>query len=224
MENRLKLLKHIPSTFQKRLHLGKKAMKNQSLLSAILLVMSLHCWSQEKTNPIIFTEFMLGYAGGSSQGLASGINLNYQTDNHLLTLRYNNVTEFKTDFFLYIPIASHTIEQVDDIGLLYGRRKIQDNFSYSYSAGIALVKKRELISEENDNFVYEKDQAVGVPFEFSIKWFNREKERYRIYCLIPVGKPISFSRSIGFKFFGNVSKTTYMGLGLTYGFGWHKNY
>lgn len=199
-------------------------MKNQSLFLGIILFLVLNCRAQEKTNPIIFTEFMLGYAGGSSQGLASGINLNYQKGNHLLTLRYHNVIEFKTDFFLYFPIASHTIEQVDDIGLLYGRRKIQDNFSYSYSAGIALVKKRELISEENNNFVYEKDQAVGLPFEFSIKWFNRDKERYRIYYLIPVGKPTSFSRSIGFKFFGNVSKTTYMGLGLTYGFGWHKNY
>lgn len=181
-------------------------------------------FSQEKTNPILFTEFILGFADGGSQGFTSGVNLNYQKDSHLFTLRYVNVVEFKTDFFLFFPIASYTIQQVDDVGLLYGNRTIKNNFSYSYSAGISLVKKKELISEENDDFIYEKDQGVGLPFEFSIKWFNRDKERYRIYCLIPVGKPIAFSRSIGFKFFGNVSKTTYMGLGVTYGFGWHKNY
>lgn len=202
-------------------------MKKQSPLLGILLFLTLNCWSQEeKTNPILFTEITLGYAGGSSNGLATGLNLNYQIDNHLITARYMNVVEFKTDWFFYFPIASSTIEEADDYGLLYGRRKTYGNYSLSYSAGVSYMKTRELIAEddENDIRVYSTDSGVGLPFEFNIKWFNSQKERYRIYGIIPVGKPISFSRSIGFKFFGTVSKSTFMGLGITYGFGWHKNY
>lgn len=200
-------------------------MKNQTLLVGIILFLTISGWSQEqKTNPIVFTEFLVGYAGGSSQGLASGINLNFQKNNHLFTARYLNVTEFRVDWLIIIPTASTTIEQVHDVGLLYGRRKIHNNFSLSYSAGISYVNSRKLISEENNDLVYNRDENVGLPFEMNIKWFNSEKKRYRIYYIVPVGKPTSFSRSIGFKFFGTVSKTTFVGLGLNYGFGWHKNY
>ena len=198
-------------------------MKSQSLFATLILLLFLKSWSQEKTNPILFTEVYFGPAFGSSEGFASGINLNYQTKDNVFTLRHTNVIELKSEFFFLFPIFK-TIEETDEFALLYGRRKIYGNHSFSYSAGVAYVKHKELISEVNDVLLYDTQQGIGFPFEVNIKWFNAKKERYRIYFLIPVGQPTSFSRSIGFKLFGNISKTSFVGLGINYGFGWHKNY
>ncbi len=52
-----------------------------------------------------------------------------------------------------------------------------------------------------------------------------QKGTYKdILWVIPVGPPISFGGSLGFKFAGTVGKTNYVGWGITYSYGWHKNY
>jgi len=59
----------------------------------------------------------------------------------------------------------------------------------------------------------------------NVKWFKKEKKRFRAYYgLIPIGKPTSFGRSFGFKLYGNIGKLSYVGIGINYGFGWHKRY
>jgi hypothetical protein len=205
------------------LHLDKKAMKKSFVITTFILLLMTNCWSQEKTNPILFTEYYFGPAFGSSEGFSNGVNLNYQTKSNLFTLRYTNVVELKAEFIIIFPIFE-TIEQTDEFALLYGKRKIYGNHSFSYSAGVSYVKHKEFVSEENDVRNYDIQDGVGLPFEMNIKWFNAKKERYRIYFLIPVGQPTSFSRSIGFKLYGNISKSSFIGLGINYGFGWHKNY
>lgn len=65
---------------------------------------------------------------------------------------------------------------------------------------------------------------AGVPFEANIHWFKARKERFRIYGLIPLGHPMGFGGSIGLKVFGSVSKNSYIGFGLMYGLGWHREY
>jgi hypothetical protein len=219
-----KSAKSVSSAFQKKLHLGKKAMNKQSLLTTFALLLLLNCWSQEKTNPILFSEYYFGPAFGSSGGFSNGVSLNYQTKENLLTLRYTNNIQLEGKFlFVFFP-AFEVVEQTDEFALLYGRRKTYGNHSFSYSAGVGYVKHKEFINVENDVRNYEIQDGVGLPFEVNIKWFNVKKERYRIYFLIPVGQPTSFSRSIGFKLYGNLSKTSFVGLGINYGFGWHKNY
>ncbi len=198
-------------------------MKNQSLLVTLVLLLFLNSWSQEKSNPILFSEAYLGPAFGKASGFSIGMGLNYQLNANLLSVRYTAVTKNDTDWLFIFPVIK-TLEQTDEFALLYGRRHIYGNHSFSYSSGISYVKNKELISEENDVYIYDTQQGVGLPFEVNIKWFNAKKERYRIYFLIPVGQPTSFSRSIGFKLYGNISKNSFIGLGVNYGFGWHKNY
>ncbi len=198
-------------------------MKNQFLLLTFVLLLCLKSWSQEKSNPILFSEAYLGPALGRASGFSIGMGLNYQLKAHLFTLRYTSVTQNDTDWVFIFPVIK-TLEQTDEFALLYGRRHLYGNHSFSYSSGISYVKNKELISEANDVFTYDTQQGAGLPFEVNIKWFNAKKERYRVLFLVPIGQPISFSRSIGFKLYGNISKNSFVGLGVNYGFGWHKNY
>lgn len=202
----------------------KKAMNKQSLFTTFALLLLSNCWSQEKSNPILFAEYYFGPAFGDSGGFSNGASLNYQTRENLFTLRYTNNVQLEGKFLFFLFPAFEVVEQTDEFGVLYGRRKIYGNHSFSYSAGIAYVKHKEFINLENDVRNFEVQDGVGVPFEMNIKWFNAEKKRYRIYCIVPVGKPTAFSRSIGFKLYGNISKNSFIGLGINYGFGWHKNY
>lgn len=83
---------------------------------------------------------------------------------------------------------------------------------------------RETSYDDNDKKYQTTSRYVGVPFEVAINWFKPEKRRVKIYGLIPVGPATALGGSIGFKFFGNVSQNSYAGLGLTYGFGYHRKY
>lgn len=185
---------------------------------------SLKVVTASKSNPIVFLETFLGYAGGSSEGFVGNVSINYQRNKDLLTFRITELTRHRYDGNVLIFPVYTEVESINEYALLYGKRYVSDNFSYSFSGGASIIN-RKYFSERVDNINYfNYQEGFGFPFEFSIKWFNSQKERYRIYCIVPVGKPTSFSRSIGFKLIGNVSKTTFVGLGISYGFGWHKKY
>ena len=206
------------------LHLIKKEMKKIILILTLLLFQKSICTAQDKTNPIIYIENLIGYANGSSKGITGGAEINYQRKNNLFTYRYLEVTDYRKEAdFYFIPIYID-VEIIKEHALLYGKRIIEGNTSYSYSAGISYVDREFLVDFTNNNYKYDTTQSIGFPFELNIKWFNSKKERYRIYELIPVGKPTSFANSIGFKLYGDISKTSFFGIGLTVGLGWHKNY
>ena len=200
-------------------------MKKGMLFIGILLFVIMNSFGQEKPNPIVYSEMYGGYSGGSSEGWIGGLNINYQIKDNLITGRYLGLTKLKhLGNYLVIPVYV-TVESINEFALLYGKRFVHEGHSMSYSAGIAYVDREFMVNQDYNNIIYDIQQSVGFPFEVNIKWFKNKKERFRaVYGLIPIGKPTSFGRSVGFKFYGDISKTTFIVLGFSYGFGWHKNY
>ncbi|WP_116790013.1 hypothetical protein [Flavobacterium psychrotrophum] len=180
-----------------------------------------------KTNPIIFADFLFGGAGGSSKGLMASISANYQFGKNLITARVSNVTNYNVE--LVSPIVPFPFisvrESIEEYGLLYGRRIAEGNMAFSYSAGVSF-NQRELpvFNTTTNRYHYNATKHVGLPFEVSVKWFKPRKIPYHIYYLIPVGPPTGLGHSFGFKLMGNISTTTFVGAGITWGWGWHKKY
>ncbi|NBL65005.1 hypothetical protein GV828_07310 [Flavobacterium sp. NST-5] len=185
-----------------------------------------------KTNPIIFTEGFAGFAGSDNGGMwFSGVNLNYQFNKtDLLTAKYSFNQALQSRYVYLSPFVTFPILEEQEIqnewALLYGKRWIDKGFSYGVSAGISYVD-RQYLDQNNENvFRYYKENYFGVAYEFNIKWFKKDKKRFRaLYGIIPVTKrKVAFGRSVGFKLVGNFSRNNYIGLGMSYGFGWHKKY
>lgn len=173
-----------------------------------------------KPNPIIFGDFSLGYSKGFVKGFTVGGSVNYQKKNNLFTFRTLQVINIKKiDFFLIFPYNIES-ETMTEYSLLYGKRYIEEGFSYHFSGGISFATYDK--NFENDKLAL---NYFGFPVEVGVSWFKNKKRRFRVlYGLIPVGKPTSFGRSIGFKLHANITKRSYVGLGLTFGLGWHKIY
>ncbi|TMM29869.1 hypothetical protein FDT66_08325 [Polaribacter aestuariivivens] len=174
-----------------------------------------------KTNPIIFTDLNVGYANGALKGISGGISLNYQAKDNLFKFRFFRVEDIeKIEFFLIFPINS-IYTTLDEYAFLYGKRYIDDGFSYHFSGGISYNKEKY----HNNGNVTTKGSFIGFPLEIGVGWFKSKKERFRVfYGLIPVGKPTGFGRSFGIKLYANIAKKSYVGLGLSVGLGWHKKY
>ncbi|WP_242927638.1 hypothetical protein [Pontibacter vulgaris] len=179
----------------------------------------------EKTNPIIFADTYVGFAGGRAGGFAVGAGLNYQVNRHVFALRYGGAVGLGTGAILMGMMALPTIRverESSEIAAMYGWRFIKDNRSLSFSLGASHNRHTFYPADDSPErkYVY-----LGLPFEVDLKIFKSNKDRFRIlYGLVPIGKPTAFSRSIGFKFFGNVSRNSYAGLGITFGLGMHKTY
>ncbi|WP_037348822.1 hypothetical protein [Sediminibacter sp. Hel_I_10] len=204
------------------------------LLGIILLSNILYCYSQQekdtiysKTNPIVYSELFMGFAGGNGIGVVIGGELNYQIKKDLFTVKYGyqSLAELTGTAvgFIGFPAFEKTIDN-HEISLLYGQRYIKDGHSFSFSGGIS-TNYADVKQPNNTMTTEESIQYFGFPFEANIKWFKKKKRRFRAYYgLIPIGKPSSFGRSFGFKLVGNIGKFTYVGMGINYGFGWHKKY
>ncbi|MET4082591.1 hypothetical protein ABIB40_002551 [Pedobacter sp. UYP30] len=168
-------------------------------------------------NPIIFGE---GFIGGSF-GFLFGGELNYQVNHSLFTARITGVSVLEIGGFI-IPVF-YTKEFYYEPALLYGYRYIKNGHSFSVSGGISYNNK--LVYSPRESVYSERSEYVGFPFEVNYKLFKNKKTRYRIiYSIFPVGKPTAFGRGFGLKLSGNISKFSYLGFGLTYGFGYHKVY
>lgn len=185
--------------------------------------------SAQKINPIIFAD--IGEGIGNDMTAKGGFqfytSLNYEKNKNLITARYSQLFEFGFDVvpigFLAFPVVTSDVTS-KEVALLYGRRYTNNGFSYSFSAGISTNIYEETLKDDAGKRYKVTSNYVGLPLEFSIKWFKREKSPYRIYGLIPVGKPTALGNSIGFKLIGNISQHSYVGLGLDYGIGYHKEY
>lgn len=184
-----------------------------------------------KSNPILFSEFYFGGAGSDNGGLwLLGYNLNYQfNDKDFLTARFSGLLGIYDNYTLLAPTLilpfSDRKETQQEYALLYGKRWVKENVSFSISSGVSHTDR--VYYKKVDEY-YEKlnQDYFGIPIELNVKWFKAEKSRFRAYYgLIPIGsRRVSFGRSIGFKITGNFAKNDYLGLAVTYGFGWHKNY
>lgn len=182
-----------------------------------------------KTNPIIFGEGYVGAAIAGVSGIEYGLSLNYQIKKSLITAR---ITEFdhttlavrQIGFFIGIPFIVD-LGYTREYAALYGLRSIKEGHSLSFSFGVSQNTHVVKYYDNNYNLQSQTQSSyVGMPFEFNAKWFKKDKERYRIYYLIPVGKPSGFGNSIGVKLSGNLSQYSYLALAINLGLGYHKSY
>lgn len=179
-----------------------------------------------KQNPIFFVDFFLGYTNGYIKGLGVGGALQYQNKNNLYSFRaLATLDEREVDYRIIVPISGIS-KTLEEYAFLYGKRFIEDGFSYHFSGGISY----NVYQEKDRTFIFDetlilKESYVGFPLEIGLNWFKNKKERFGIfYGLIPVGKPTGFGRSFGLKLYANIAKKSYVGLGLSFGLGWNKIY
>ena len=189
---------------------------------------------KKKTNPVIYGDLFFGPSvDKNSRTIFIGGSLNYQYKKNLFTIRYTENLDLETRWVFIFPTFISKSEN-RETAILFGQRFIDGNQSLSFSAGIS-YNQFEVFNYDNENLFLSNfskdlissnyDNFIGFPFEAEIRWFNAKKQRYRIvYALIPIGQPTSFGRSIGFKLLGNISKQSYIGIGLTFGIGYHKEY
>ena len=175
-----------------------------------------------KENPIIFADAFFGLSRGAIDGFGGGLSFNFQNKNDLFTFKIASFIEIREiEVFIIFPTSSSTIVN-DEFSLMYGKRYIEDGFSYHFSGGISYNSLRDKDDKLNKDITI---NYVGFPLEIGLSWFKTKKERFRIfYGLIPVGKPTGFGRSFGVKMYANFTKRTYFGIGLNFGLGWHKKY
>jgi hypothetical protein len=182
-------------------------------------------------NPIIFGEGYVGLLGSElGGGVSVGGNLNWQFHKRdLLTARAAYFGGFSQNYVMLSPFTPFPIikdrERVREYGVLYGKRYVFKGSSFSFSGGIAYYD-RDFYKEQLNGYTFEMENYFGFPFEFNYKIFKTKKQRFRAYYgIVPIGKrKVAFGRSIGLKLYGNFSRNTHIGLGLTYGFGTHKEY
>ncbi|MDT0647527.1 hypothetical protein RM545_12580 [Zunongwangia sp. F260] len=202
------------------------------LLVLISVILFSSCYSQDtikKTNPVLFGEIILGYGGsfGEFGGFAYGGSGNIQYEKHFFTIRHIENPQFQYGAvaigLIGIPIVKSKFKNTE-LALLYGRRYVKNGRSLSFSGGISKNEFEAKFRDENDQSLKVVADHYGFAYELNVKWFKAKKKPYRIYAIIPVTKPTSFGRSFGFKLTGNISEHSYLGVAMTYGFGWHKEY
>ncbi|HZF64573.1 MAG TPA: hypothetical protein VEZ55_08815 [Chitinophagaceae bacterium] len=203
---------------------------NLTHFSLLILIVSINLkaisQTGQKQNQILFAEGFVGHSWGSAGGFSGGVELNFQKNRSLFTLRYATAVKLRSGILSPIVPLPYFEEksELDEVSVLYGWRFIENARSFSFSLGFSHNSLRQLITDNNQKII-KASSYVGLPFEANIKWFKAEKKRFRIiYGLLPVGKPTAFGGSFGFKLFGNISTNSYGGASLVYGLGLHKKY
>jgi hypothetical protein len=182
--------------------------------------------SLKKTNPIIYGDAGTSVPLSGVNGIQIDFNVNYQVNKSLFTARFAGVYDF--NFYIFPP-ANHQVGveskgSLTEWGILYGRRFINRNHSFSFSAGVSLNDKVSFLTDVNQQRQRIESHYPGLAFEANVLWFKSTKKRYRIYGIIPVGNPTGFGNDIGFKLGGNISQHSYLSLGIVMGIGYHKQY
>lgn len=219
-----------------------KTMKTKLTLAMFLFCLNIYGQenvvndSVQKENPIVFCELYFGIGGGNNSNDSNksltifGANVNYQFNKRdLITARFSGLLGVNENYYLLGPIVpfpfSVRSEEQQEYALLYGKRWVNNGFSFSASAGISYID-REYYQKVDDFYEKANQSYFGFPIELNVKWFKAEKKVFRAYYgIIPIGKrKVSFGRSVGFKLIGNFAKNNYLGVAFTYGLGWHKKY
>jgi hypothetical protein len=181
---------------------------------------------QANTNPIIYYTFQVGGNIAGEKGLLLGNDLNYQFNHHLFTLK--GLFILNADLGVVNPLvpipAVHTRNTIFEASALYGQRFIKGGRAFNFSIGPSINIRNGRYRNERDQTYSIMNYYPGLSFDAGVMWFKSAKRRFRVYHIIPVGKPTGFGGSIGFKLSGNVSKYSFAALGVVYGLGYHKNY
>ncbi|PQJ76231.1 hypothetical protein BTO13_10290 [Polaribacter gangjinensis] len=174
-----------------------------------------------KSNSIYFGEMIISYSSGAVKGFSGGFSFNYQRKNNLFTFRFLETSRiYEADYFLVFFPYNVFSKSLKEYSFLIGKRYIKNEFAYHFSGGISKVN----FKETQDDILVSNDDYIGFPLEIGINWFNPQKERFKIFGFIPVGKLTSFGASSGIKLYANIAKKSSVGLGLTIGLGNYKNY
>ncbi|HXI00060.1 MAG TPA: hypothetical protein VNI52_07305 [Sphingobacteriaceae bacterium] len=203
-------------------------MKQYFLLIICLWQVVAYGQIKKKENPIVFAESFLGVSAGRAGGLSYGTELNYQIKKSFFTVRqvYSHRLTLKPVMLTPITpfVIINGIYNSEEYSALYGLRFINIRQSLNISFGVSRNSYREIYNFENNQQTEKVTTYTGVPYEVNIKWFKEEKRIFKIYGIIPVGKPTAFGSGVGVKLFGNISKNSYVGIGLACGYGFHKKY
>ncbi len=177
----------------------------------------------QNNNEVYFLEIYYGISRNDQVSFFNGIGFNYQVENHLLTLRYNEQRNNSNHSLIGISQEnfSYSTKLSHEVGLLYGKRWNEHNQSSSLSIGPAY---NWVVFSGNTFQRPVTEGSLGIAFEANYKFFKAKKSSYRFYHLIPLSNPTAFGRSLGFKFSATIANYSYMGLGLTYSWGQHKVY
>lgn len=172
-------------------------------------------------NSVFYIDAFFGISKIGS--LDIGFSLNYQKADNLFMFRriYNTVWhdfEAGPDF----TDTSQVIDYLSEHAILYGKRYMKEEYSYRFLLGISYNKAKYRLK----NLPFSsKDYYIGLPFEFGIKQFKEKKKPFfRLGDRLSFGKPTAFGTSVGIKIYGNLSKESYIGIGLDFGFGFFKYY
>lgn len=96
----------------------------------------------------------IGTLGNESAAITAGISI--QLDKNLFTLRAYRV-------------AGNLVEDLYDIGLLYGRAISTESAQFSYAAGLSLVKGEKGVIVSN-GITAERISTIGIPIELQANW------------------------------------------------------
>ncbi|WP_347173552.1 hypothetical protein [Polaribacter uvawellassae] len=197
-------------------------------LTIIFIVFTVFCYSQDKKegNKIFFVDFFVGGSTYSNGNVNSGLSINFQNNKDLFTFRTSNSKKLQdnaTVIFWLLPFSfSATPKNSQEYSFLYGKRFIKNDFSYSTSIGVSLIKHNTIdpIFQE----IGSSESTLGIPLEFNLRWFRGDKKANKLLGLIPISKETGFGASSGLKLFATISKKSYVGLALNFGFGYYKDY
>jgi hypothetical protein len=200
----------------------------KKILIATFILFTILCNSQEKkeSNRIFYMNFMIGTSSVSERNLSSSLSLNYQNGKNLFTFKRNQSKQLENNIFDIIYALPISILYTDvssrENSYMYGRRVIKKGFSFSFSTGISFIK----FNEFNDSLseIINQEKLIGIPLEINLLWFKKDKEKVKLLGLIPIGKETGFGLSSGLKLYGTISKRSYIGAGLVFGFGYYKDY
>lgn len=212
----------------------------QNLTKKGLLLLSLFCFGflkaqdslkvNVKSNPVLFYEGYTGFAGANKAGWTAGVTGNYQFfKRDLITIRFSAFIAYQNDLLLDGPIVGIPVydrnERIVDYGILFGKRWVWGGVSVSASIG-ASYNYHEYLEKIDENYYHREETFFGTPFEVNVKFFKKQKRRFRAYYgIIPATKKkVAFGRSIGLKFVANWSDVSYTGFGISLGLGTHKKY
>jgi hypothetical protein len=167
----------------------------------------------QKKSPIIYAEVFGGFSVMRHFGFAGGGELNYQYKKNLFTLRYSHESGYVEQDSV---VTFLNVEDNDEYAILYGRRWLTKNHSFSVSVGVNSNNLKFTNRDFEYNRSYQYKRFYGVPFEANVKWFNSKRRSNLVFnALTP---------SFGFKVFGSISRYSYVGVGVVVGFGLSKQY
>ena len=203
-------------------------MKKKIITTIFIVFITTLCNSQEETagNQIFYADFMLGGSSISGGSLNSSFSLTYQNNKSLFTFKRGLSKKIENDgilvfYFLPFTVLDTEINSSEN-SFMYGRRYIKNGFSYGFSTGVSFIKFNKI--NESSQEIISQEKFIGLPLELSLHWFNSNKEKIKLFGLFPIGKKTGFGLSGGFKVFSTISRKSYIGAGLTLGFGYYKNY